>query len=114
MAQSLASSIVKSDKLDVNAFAMITGVGDESTFTFMPSWLQVDTADDLCYVGMPCSLVGTFMCKRCSVQMLRVFLYPFVSSSSVARLRNLCVNLQMLRLFEGTPSNCIVLLMPPA
>jgi hypothetical protein len=56
MARSLASSIVKSDSSDVNKFAMITGVGDSSTFTDKPSWLQVDTAEDLCYIGEPCSL----------------------------------------------------------
>jgi hypothetical protein len=65
MGQSLASSILRFDPNNPEAFIMITGVGDSSTFTTVPSWLQPPDTDDLCYIGASC------------LMMLRLVIHPY-------------------------------------
>jgi hypothetical protein len=49
LAKSLVASIVSSST-NVNDFAIITGVGDSSTFNNNPTWQQ-GTKQDACYIG---------------------------------------------------------------
>lgn len=63
MAQSLANMVLRFDPDDPEAFVMITGVGDSSTFGLrVASWQRPQSDDELCYTGAPRS--HGLVCER--------------------------------------------------